>query len=248
MNIFEGIGKNVTKFVKGGLDALKDAEPAKAVVVNVNQEGRQAANILPVITPIVQPNVYTPQNYIDYIVPEIEPVQFDVTFVPIDYATFEYLDPEQLVVVFVFNAYEPERNIFLITELGQGISNGELYPGRYGLIALVLNEDFEDIGYVEDIESVEDIDGVGIADFIIDEYQPSFDLHIPISTDDYIISGLLGIETTIIGNRRSHVYHFSNCPGVYQMSMDNRVIFPSQEAAEDDGYKPCEQCIDNRFY
>ncbi len=230
MNIIEGI----KQFIKGGLEALKDAEPRQAIVINnhLNKEGGYGTNIVPVITPVIQPNVYAPPHYI---FPEIELVQFNVIFEPFDYGAFKYLYSEQPVVVFIFDPYEPEVNICLETELGYGINNGQLYPGRYGLLALVVDE------------SLEDIYGIGIADFTIYEGQLPFDLLIPISTDDSIIASLLGNETIVIGNRRSHIYHFSYCPGAYQMAAHNCIIFPSQEAAEDDGYEPCAQCVANEI-
>ena len=46
----------------------------------------------------------------------------------------------------------------------------------------------------------------------------------------------------IIGNRRSKVYHWSGCPDYDKVSSQNRVTFPSREAAEQAGYRPAGNC------
>ena len=208
----------------------RKSEQQQPVVINVPQVREQDT---PLVRPVAQPNVYAPDHYI---IAETEPIQFDVTFEPVDDETFEYLDATQPVIIFIFDPNDLEEMIFFITDLGQGINNGELYPGQYGLLALV---------YVD--EELEYIDAIGVTDFTIEEYELPFDLRVPISSDENMIAGLLGTETTIIGNRKSHIYHFPHCPGVYQMAAGNRVIFPSQEAAEDDGYEPCTQCVGDEY-
>jgi micrococcal nuclease len=46
----------------------------------------------------------------------------------------------------------------------------------------------------------------------------------------------------IIGNRRSKVYHWPGCPDYEKVSQQNRVTFPSREAAEQAGYRPTGNC------
>jgi len=46
----------------------------------------------------------------------------------------------------------------------------------------------------------------------------------------------------VIGNRRSRVYHWSGCPDYDKVSAQNRVAFPSREAAEQAGYRPAGNC------
>ncbi len=46
----------------------------------------------------------------------------------------------------------------------------------------------------------------------------------------------------VIGNRRSRVYHWSGCPDYDKVSVQNRVTFPSREAAEQAGYRPAGNC------
>ena len=46
----------------------------------------------------------------------------------------------------------------------------------------------------------------------------------------------------IIGNRRSKVYHWPGCPDYEKVSQQNRVVFPSREAAEQAGYRPAGNC------
>lgn len=173
MNIFEGI----TKFVGGGIKTFIPEDKQQPVVVNLHQESGYGAGTMPYIMPVIQPNLFAPPHYIAL---ETEPVQFDVTFEPIDEETFEYLDEEQPVVVFIYDPYEPEEFIYVVTDLN-GIGNGELYPGTYQLLAIVyLDEDFDEI------------DGVGFANFTINEGELPFDLHVVVSSDDEMISDLLG--------------------------------------------------------
>jgi micrococcal nuclease len=46
----------------------------------------------------------------------------------------------------------------------------------------------------------------------------------------------------IIGNRRSNVYHWPGCPDYDKVATQNRVTFPSREAAEQAGYRPAGNC------
>ena len=46
----------------------------------------------------------------------------------------------------------------------------------------------------------------------------------------------------VIGNRRSNVYHWPGCPDYDKVSTQNRVTFPSCEAAEQAGYRPAGNC------
>jgi micrococcal nuclease len=47
---------------------------------------------------------------------------------------------------------------------------------------------------------------------------------------------------SIIGNRRSKVYHWPGCPDYDKVATQNRVTFPSREAAEQAGYRPTGNC------
>ncbi len=173
MNIIEPI----MKFLSGGFQAFNPEDKQQPLVV-IDQKSEYGTNGMPYIMPVIQPNVYAlPHN----IFLQIQPVQFSVTFEAMDEETFEYLDEDQPVVVFIYDPYEPEEFIYLVTQLNQGIGNGELYPGTYGLLALV---------YVD--EDLDDIDGIGIVNFTIQEGELPFDLGVLISSDDEIISNLLG--------------------------------------------------------
>ena len=46
----------------------------------------------------------------------------------------------------------------------------------------------------------------------------------------------------IIGNQKSRVYHWPGCPSYDKVSAQHRVTFPSQEAAEQAGYRPAGNC------
>ena len=46
----------------------------------------------------------------------------------------------------------------------------------------------------------------------------------------------------IVGNRRSKIYAWPGCGTYDKMSPDNRVVFPSREAAEQDGYRAARNC------
>ena len=50
------------------------------------------------------------------------------------------------------------------------------------------------------------------------------------------------MESTFIGNRKSHIFHRPGCSAVNRMSEKNRVEFPSRDVAIEKGYKPCEKC------
>ena len=173
MNIVEPI----LKFLHGGFKEAFNSEDKQQPLVVIDQKGGYGANTMPYVMPVVQPNVYAlPHNMFL----QTQPVRFGVTFEPMDDETFEDLDEDQPVVVFIYDPYEPEEFIYVVTELGQGINNGELYPGTYALVALVyLDEDFDDI------------DGVGTATFNIYEGELPFDLTVPISSDDEDISDFL---------------------------------------------------------
>jgi endonuclease YncB( thermonuclease family) len=44
------------------------------------------------------------------------------------------------------------------------------------------------------------------------------------------------------GNSRSHIFHWPGCPNYDDISLDNRVPFPSPQAAEAAGYRPAHNC------
>ncbi|RMF91140.1 MAG: nuclease [Nitrospinota bacterium] len=46
----------------------------------------------------------------------------------------------------------------------------------------------------------------------------------------------------IIGNRKSHLYHWPGCPNYHQVSPENRVIFPNRQEAERAGYRAARNC------
>ncbi len=46
----------------------------------------------------------------------------------------------------------------------------------------------------------------------------------------------------VTGNRRSHVYHAPNCPNGASLSTQNRIEFPSAEAAKEAGYRAGKDC------
>lgn len=57
-----------------------------------------------------------------------------------------------------------------------------------------------------------------------------------------VVSATPSTAGAIIGNRRSRVYHWSGCPDYDKVSAQNRVTFPSREAAEQAGYRPAGNC------
>ena len=57
-----------------------------------------------------------------------------------------------------------------------------------------------------------------------------------------LISATTSTADAIIGNRHSRVYHWSGCSDYDKVSVQNRVAFPSREAAEQAGYQPAGNC------
>ena len=49
-------------------------------------------------------------------------------------------------------------------------------------------------------------------------------------------------DVMVIGNRNSRVYHLRGCPGFNQVSEANRVIFPSEAAAQAEGFRRAGNC------
>jgi hypothetical protein len=47
---------------------------------------------------------------------------------------------------------------------------------------------------------------------------------------------------TIVGNRRSHIYAWPGCGSYDTMAPQNRVVFPSSQAAEQAGYRVAYNC------
>jgi len=184
----------------------------------------------PSLRPTRLPDVYAPSGRLDNL---LERVSFDLNFVPLDEESFEDLVAEQPVIVFIYNPEDPDEAVFSLTELGDGIRDGYLYPGTYGLLALVYFD-----------ESFEEIDAVGLAELTIGVGSPPLEINVPISSDENILDALLGEDTTVIGNQRSKVWHFPHCSGAYEMAAANRVFFPSPEAAHQHGYHPCEHCVE----
>jgi hypothetical protein len=64
----------------------------------------------------------------------------------------------------------------------------------------------------------------------------------PAHTTAPLVSATPSTADTIIGNRRSHVYHWPGWPEYDKVSAQNRVTFPSREAAEQAGYRPAGNC------
>ena len=46
----------------------------------------------------------------------------------------------------------------------------------------------------------------------------------------------------VVGNSRSHIFEWPGCPYYSDISPDNRVPFPSPQAAEASGYRPAHNC------
>jgi deoxyribonuclease I len=46
----------------------------------------------------------------------------------------------------------------------------------------------------------------------------------------------------IVGNRRSKIYAWPGCGTYDKMAPDNRVVFPTREAAEQQGYRAARNC------
>jgi methylphosphotriester-DNA--protein-cysteine methyltransferase len=50
------------------------------------------------------------------------------------------------------------------------------------------------------------------------------------------------LAATVIGNRRSLVYHRPTCPNAARVAEKHRVTFPSDAAAAAAGYRPGKDC------
>jgi micrococcal nuclease len=46
----------------------------------------------------------------------------------------------------------------------------------------------------------------------------------------------------IVGNQKSHIYHWAGCPDYDKVSTRNRITFTSREAAEAAGYRAAKNC------
>jgi endonuclease YncB( thermonuclease family) len=46
----------------------------------------------------------------------------------------------------------------------------------------------------------------------------------------------------VVGNSRSHIFEWPACPYYSAISIENRVSFPSPQAAESEGYRPAHNC------
>ncbi len=91
-----------------------ETDKQQPVVVNVNQDSGYGGYTMPYIMPVIPPmppNVYSLPHYSTGL--ETIPVQFDVTFEPIDEETFEYLDEDQPVVVLSMTPMS-QRNLFTL--------------------------------------------------------------------------------------------------------------------------------------
>jgi hypothetical protein len=64
----------------------------------------------------------------------------------------------------------------------------------------------------------------------------------PARASEPLASATPSTAGAIIGNRRSRVYHWSGCPDYGTVAAQNRVAFPSREAAEQAGYRPAGNC------
>ncbi|MFN4180440.1 MAG: Ada metal-binding domain-containing protein, partial [Armatimonadota bacterium] len=49
-------------------------------------------------------------------------------------------------------------------------------------------------------------------------------------------------RSPVIGNKRTMVFHRTNCSAVRQISLKNRVRFPNAKAALERGFHPCREC------
>lgn len=52
----------------------------------------------------------------------------------------------------------------------------------------------------------------------------------------------LATQGTVLGNRRSMVYHLPQCPGYHQVSPRNQVQLESERAAKEAGYRKARNC------
>jgi micrococcal nuclease len=57
-----------------------------------------------------------------------------------------------------------------------------------------------------------------------------------------LVSAMPSADGPIVGNKKSRIYHWPGCPDYDKVSGKNRVTFPSQEAAEQAGYRPAGNC------
>jgi micrococcal nuclease len=55
-------------------------------------------------------------------------------------------------------------------------------------------------------------------------------------------TGFAPNDSDVIGNRRSHIYHRSDCPGYDLVAEDHRISFVGVEAAEQAGYRVARNC------
>lgn len=218
-------------FVRGGLNAIigDDARKQEPTLVVLDPNAMGRPNYYPAGIPMPQTNVYSPRHNV---LPQITPTAFEVTFEPADEVTGDMLSADLPVAVLLADPDEPDEIVQAVTELGQGIAEGALYPGVYELLALVASPDDPDL-----------IVGIGHGAFSIEIGEPPFDLHVPISADPEIIADVLGLDTVVVGNRRSHTYHLPECSGAERLSDTNFILFADPEAAEGEGYRPCGQCI-----
>jgi len=46
----------------------------------------------------------------------------------------------------------------------------------------------------------------------------------------------------VVGNARTHIFEWPGCPYYSSIAFDNRVPFPSPQAAEAAGYRPAHNC------
>lgn len=49
-------------------------------------------------------------------------------------------------------------------------------------------------------------------------------------------------RSPVVGNKRTMVFHRMSCPSVWKISPQNRIRFPSAEAALEQGFSPCREC------
>jgi len=60
------------------------------------------------------------------------------------------------------------------------------------------------------------------------------------------IAIILFLATTafanVFGNKQTRVYHEPTCKVLVRVKLDNKVSFPTAEAAVKAGYKPCKRC------
>jgi len=49
-------------------------------------------------------------------------------------------------------------------------------------------------------------------------------------------------SAAVVGNRKSHIYHWPGCPSFGRIAPRNRVEFPNAQAARAAGYRPAQNC------